>query len=178
MIGLLVDVAVATDGQQQLVRERVYHGDAHAVQTAGHLVGVVIEFAAGVQHGHDDLCGGATLFRVNVDRNAAAVVTDGDGTIGVDLDLNIGAVASERLVNGVIDHFEHHVVQARAIIRIADIHPRALADRIQALQYLDIRGVVSIFTHSLLSAFSNVSEILPCSTWNNLQSFASIMSAS
>ncbi|MNJ11611.1 hypothetical protein D3C77_57900 [compost metagenome] len=96
----------------------------------------------------------------------------------MDLDLNIGAVASQSLVNGVIDDLEHHVVQARAIIRIADIHPRALADRIQALQHLDIRGVVSIFTHSLLSAFSNVSEILPCSTWNSLQSLASIMSAS
>lgn len=44
----------------------------------------------------------------------------------MDLDLNIGAVASQSLVNGVIDDLEHHVVQARAIIRIADIHPRRL----------------------------------------------------
>ena len=178
VIGLLVDMAVATDGQQQLVREGVYHGDADTVQAAGDLVGVVVKLAARVQHGHDDFGSGATLFRVDVDRNTTTVVTDGDGAVGMDLDLNIGAVAGQSLVNGVVDDLEHHVVQTRAIIRIADIHPRALADRIQALQYLDIRGVVSIFTHSLLSAFSNVSEILPCSTWNNLQSFASIMSAS
>ena len=65
-IGLLVDMTVAADGQQQLVGERVHDGDAHAVQTAGHLVGVVIEFAAGVQHGHDDFGGRTALFRVDV----------------------------------------------------------------------------------------------------------------
>ena len=178
MIGLLVDVTVTTNGQQQLVREGVNYRDTHAVKAAGYLVGVVIKLTASVQHGHDDLCGGAALLLVHVYRDTPAIVTHRDRTVGMDLDQNIGAVASERLVNGVIDDLEHHVVQTRAIIRIADIHPRALADRIQALQHLDIRGVVSIFTHSLLSAFSNVSEILPCSTWNNLQSFASIMSAS
>jgi hypothetical protein len=130
------------------------------------------------RNGHDDFSGRTTLFRVDVQRNTATVVAHGDGAVGMDLDLDIGAVASQSLVDGVVDDLEHHVVQARSIVRIADIHPRALADRIQALEHLDIRGVVSIFTHSLLSAFSNVSEILPCSTWNSLQSLASIMSAS
>ena len=68
-------MAVATYGQQQLVREGIHHGDTHAVQAAGYLVGVVIEFAAGMQHRHDDFGGGAALLLVHVDRNTPAVVT-------------------------------------------------------------------------------------------------------
>ena len=96
----------------------------------------------------------------------------------MDLDLDIGAVASQSLVDGVVDDLEHHVDAGPIHRPYRRYTSRALADRIQALEHLDIRGVVSIFTHSLLSAFSNVSEILPCSTWNSLQSLASIMSAS
>ena len=67
-------LAVAPDGEFQKIRQRIDHRDADAVQAAGHLVGGVIEFTAGVQHGHDDLGGGSAFFGVNVDRNAAAVV--------------------------------------------------------------------------------------------------------
>ena len=35
------------------------------MQTAGHLCRVVIEFAACVQHGHDDFGGGAALPRMS-----------------------------------------------------------------------------------------------------------------
>ena len=49
-------------------------GNADAVQAAGHFVGVVVEFAARVQHGHDDFGGRAPFVRVDIDRDAAAVV--------------------------------------------------------------------------------------------------------
>ena len=50
-IGLAEDLAVAADLQFQLLRQGVDHRDADAVQTAGDLVGVVVELAAGMQHG-------------------------------------------------------------------------------------------------------------------------------
>ena len=54
------------------------------------------------------------------------------------------AVARQRLVDGVVDHLVDHVVQARAVVGVADIHAGALADRFQPLEDLDRRRVVSV----------------------------------
>jgi hypothetical protein len=51
-------------------------------------------------------------------------------------------MAGERLVDGVVDDFVDHVVQARAVIGVADIHAWALADRVEALEHLDRVGAV------------------------------------
>src|SRR5690606_29503752 len=154
----------AANGHHQLLGERVDHRNAHAVQTTGHLVAVVVELTAGVQHGHDHLGRRHAFFLVDVHRNAATVVAHGDGLIGVDGDADFGAVAGQRFVDGVIHHLEHHVVQAGAVIGVADVHAGAFAHRIKALQYLDIGGVVGVlFAHASLR-WSWV--IRPCSTWN------------
>jgi hypothetical protein len=49
--------AVAADRQAQHLGQRVDAGNAHAVQTAGHLVTVLVEFATGVQFGERDFGG-------------------------------------------------------------------------------------------------------------------------
>ena len=54
--------------------------DPHSVETAGNLVRVVVELAAGVQHRHDDLGGRTSLLFVVVDRDSAPVVRDRDRT--------------------------------------------------------------------------------------------------
>ena len=69
--------------------------------------------------------------------NAAAVVGDGHRAVGVQLHLDRVAVAGERFVDGVVDHLVDHVVQARAVVGVADIHARPLAHRVQAAQHLD-----------------------------------------
>ena len=129
LVLLAVQLAVALDGELQHVRQRVDHRDADAMQAAGDLVRVVVEFTAGVQHGHDDLGRRAVLFLVDVDRDAAAVVGDGDGFVGVDRDDDPVAVAGQRLVDRVVDDLENHVVQAGAVIGVADVHSGALSDR-------------------------------------------------
>jgi hypothetical protein len=78
------------DGQVQDVGQGVDHRHADAVQTAGDLVGTVVELTAGVQHGHDDLGRRPPFFGVDVHRNAAAVVLDRDGLVGVDGDARSG----------------------------------------------------------------------------------------
>ena len=75
-------LAVAPDAQLQPGRQRVDDGDADAVQAARHLVGVLVEFSARMQLGHDDFGGGHAFFRVDVGGDAAAVVGDGDGAVG------------------------------------------------------------------------------------------------
>ena len=54
-IVLLPGGAVAPDFQLQVFAQRVDAGDAHAVQSAGNLVGGRIKFSAGVQRGHHHL---------------------------------------------------------------------------------------------------------------------------
>ena len=47
------------------------------------------------------------------------------------------AMAGQRLVDGVVDDLVDHVVQAGAVVGVADIHARPLAHGIEALQDLD-----------------------------------------
>ena len=51
-------------------------------------------------------------------------------------------MARQRLVDGVVDHLVDHVVQAGAVVGVADIHAGALAHRVEAPQHLDRVGSV------------------------------------
>ncbi len=113
------------------------------MQAAGYLVGIVVELPACVEHGHDDLGGGTAFLRVDVHGDATAVVLDRDGPVRMDGDGDFRAIIGQGLVDGIIHHLEHHVVQAGTVIGVADVHTRAFANRIQPFQYLDIRGIVA-----------------------------------
>ena len=75
-----VELLAARDLDLEPRGQRVHHGHADAVQAAGGLVDLGVEFAAGVQRAHDDFERGfLRKFRMRIDRNAAAVVGDGRG---------------------------------------------------------------------------------------------------
>ena len=114
------------------------------MQAAGNLVAVLVELAAGVQTGQHDFGGRHTLFDVHIGRDAAAVVADGDAAVPIERQRTAGGEPGLRFVDGVVDDLERHVVQAGAVIGVADIHARALADGFQALEHGDRRGVVSV----------------------------------
>ncbi|CAM5290421.1 hypothetical protein RLIN73S_04688 [Rhodanobacter lindaniclasticus] len=151
---LLVLVTVAMNGQPQVLAQRVHHRDAHAVQATGDLVGVGVELAARMQHRHHHLGGGAVLLGMHVHRDATTIVGHADRAILVDRDQDLVAVAGQRLVDRVVDDLEHHVVQTGAVIGVADVHPRALAHRFQALQDLDVAGVVMRFVDGFVHALT------------------------
>ncbi len=149
----LVHLAVAADGQAQPFGQRVDAGHAHAVQAARDLVRVLVELAAGVQLGHDDFRRAAVEFVVLVDgrRDAAAVVGHGDGVVGVDRDDDVVAIAGQGFVDGVVDDFEHHVVQAGAVGRVADVHAGALAHGLQPFEHLDrVSAVAAVLGSGVL----------------------------
>ena len=135
-------LAVAPDRQLEPARERVDDRDADAMQAARHLVGVLVELTAGVQLGHDDLGRRDAFALVDVGRDAAPVVTHGARAVRIERDHHFLGVARERLIDGVVDDLVDHVVEAGAVIRIADIHARTLANGIEALEDLDRFGVV------------------------------------
>jgi hypothetical protein len=127
-----------------VIRQRVDDRDADAVQAAGGLVGLARELAARVERAEDDLERGLVgELRVRVDGDAAPVVADRDGVVGVQLHLDAGGVARHGLVHGVVEHFGHEVVQ-RAFVGAADIHAGALAHGLQPLEHLDGGGVVAV----------------------------------
>src|SRR6202000_1079175 len=98
---------------------RVDAGHAHAVQAARHLVAVLVELAAGVQLGQRDLGGRALglvlVVHLHAGGDAAAGVDDRDRVVGVDGDGDVVAVASQGLVDRVVDDLEDEVVQAGAV---------------------------------------------------------------
>jgi hypothetical protein len=139
----VVFLAISPDAQVEPVGERVDDRHADAVQPARDLVAVLVELAAGMELGHDDLGRRDPFLGVDVGGDAAAVVGDRDRGIVVDDDGDGVGMAGERLVDAVVDDLVDHVVQARAVVGVADIHPRTLAHRVQALENLDrIRAVV------------------------------------
>src|SRR5699024_9327443 len=106
-------------------RERVHHGDADPVQTAGDRVAAAAELAARVQDGHDHLDGGPALGRMDVDGDAAPVVDDPQTAVRLQHHVDPVAVAGERLVDRVVDDLVHEVVQSSLPGR-SDVHAGAL----------------------------------------------------
>ena len=135
--------AVAADLDVELLRERVDDRDADAVEAAGDLVAAAVaELAAGVQDRQDDLDGGLALLLHRRDGDAAAVVDHGDRVVRVDRHLDAVAVAGERLVDGVVHDLVDQVMEPAHTGR-ADVHARALAHGLEALEDGDVLGVVA-----------------------------------
>ena len=137
-------MTVPIDLDHQTLGQRVDDADAHTVQTAGDLVALAAELAAGVEHGQHHL--GRTLAlvragRIRVDGDAASTVFHPTATVGLEHDVDPIAVPRHRLVDGVVDHLPDEVVQPGQAGR-TDVHAGPLADRVEALEDLDVLGAV------------------------------------
>jgi hypothetical protein len=108
-----------------------------AMETTRDLVGALAEFAPGVEIGHHQLQGGHLVLDVHIDRNAAAVILNGDGTVAMEAHADVFAVPREGLVDGVVDNFKDTVMEA-AFVGITDVHIGPFADPFQTLQFLDL----------------------------------------
>ena len=64
-------------------------------------------------------------------------------------------MAGQRLVDGVVDDLVDHVVQAGAVVGVADIHAGALAHRIEAAQHLDRIGAIIVDVAGLIGGRRN-----------------------
>ena len=81
---------------------------------------------------------------MDVHRDAAAVIRDADRAVVMDGDLDVVAKTRQGFVDGVVHHLEHHVMQAGAVVRVADVHAGTFADSFQPLQNLDAAGIVNV----------------------------------
>ena len=76
-----------------------------------------------------------------VDRDAAAIVGDGEPVARLERHLDAVGVARHRLVHAVVEHLGGEMVQ-RPLVGAADIHAGPPPDRLQPLEHLDRMGVV------------------------------------
>ena len=136
--------ALAPDLKIQPFGQSIDYGHPHSMQAAGDLVGVLVEFAARMQLRHDHLGGRDTFFGMDRNRDTAAVVLHGYRTIGVERHSDAVTVAGQGFIDGIVHHLENHVMEAGAVIGIADIHPRPLAHGIESLQDLDGFGIIGL----------------------------------
>jgi hypothetical protein len=80
---------------------------------------------------------------VRIDRDAAAIVGDGQEAVGGKFDIDEGGVAGHRLVHRIVDDLGEEMVQ-RLLVGAADIHARPPAHRLQPFEHLDMAGVVAL----------------------------------
>ncbi len=147
-----VHLAVAFDEHFQLFRQGVDHRHADAVQTAGELVVLVGEFAAGVQRRQDHFHARLLLHRVRVHGHAPAVVFHFHATVLEQGDANAFGVSGQRLVHGVVHHFLDQVVGTAGV----GVHTRAFTHRLQARKDLDILGGIGVGHKSLIGMNSGI----------------------
>ena len=134
-------LAISPHRQLELLGQGVHARDADTMQAARHFVRILVKLATGMQLGHHDL-GGAPLglmfvIPFNAGRDTTTVVCNRDGIIGVNRDVDFGTVTCQRLIDGVVEHLEHQMMQAGAIGRVTNIHAGALADSFQTFENLN-----------------------------------------
>ena len=133
----LVEPSVADRAHEKEFREGVDRLRADAVEADGEFEDIVIIFAAGVHH--------RNTFDHFVERNAAAVVPDGD-TAFLNGQFDSPAVAHDELVDAVVDDLLDEdvdaVVGVRTIAHAPDVHTGPEPDVFQRRKGLDRTAVV------------------------------------
>ena len=143
LVGLSEPLALTVDLSDQFLGQCVDDGDTHAVESSGDLVAVLVELTAGVQVGQTHLECGFTLFLVDSGGDTPSVIDDGYGSILVDYDIDLGGETCHDLVDSVIHHLVHHVVES-ARIGGSDVHTRPFPDRFQTFECHDAVRIVTL----------------------------------
>ena len=134
--GDLRDLAFTPHAHFEAFRQRIGHAHAHAVQATRKAVGAartLVELAAGVQLGEDDLHHRPTFIGMQSERDSAPVVLHAHRTVGVERHVDALTVACERLVCGVVDHLLHDVQRVVG----PGVHARTLLHWLESLEDAD-----------------------------------------
>src|ERR1700730_4551344 len=145
LVVLVINLAVLADLDFELHAQCVNHRSPDAMQTAGNLVRAAIEFAARMQDRVHDFEGVALLRRMRSDRNSATVIFDRNAIVAQNLDVDLGAMTGQRLVNRVIDDLRDQMMET-ALGGVADVHAGALANRLETLENPDGLSAVTVGT--------------------------------
>ena len=101
------------------------------MQTARNFVAAAAKLTPGVQYGHDHFQGRFFLLGMDIHRDAAAVIFDGQAAVGVDGDRDLVANSGQSFINRVINHFVYQMVKSFQI-RPTHVHTWAAANSFEA----------------------------------------------
>ena len=126
----------------QIVGKCIHTGHTHTVETTGHLVAVLAELTAGMEHRQNDLESRTVLLLVHAGRNTSAIVLYCDGIVFVDEYFDVGTIACKSLVDTVVNHLIHKMMET-PFTDITDVHRRSLPHGLKTFQNLNtVRGVL------------------------------------
>src|SRR5579863_5156020 len=80
---------------------------------------------------------------MQIDGNPAPVIFYRNPILAENHHVDFGTKAGQRLINGVIDDFGHQMMES-ALGGVADIHARALADRLEPFEHADRVSAVAV----------------------------------
>ncbi len=113
-------------------------------------VGALVELGPGAHGGEHDLQRRFAILGAYVHRDAAAIVRDAERAVRMNLDLDVLAMAGQRLIDAVVHKLVDEVMQSLGP-RIADVHAGPLADMGGVAQHLDVFAGVGVGSGVLLS---------------------------
>ena len=107
---LVINLTVFIDSYIQLSRQSIYNRRTNAVQTTRYLVATSAKFTSGMEHCEDRLNSWATRSFLNINRNTASIINNGNRIICLNENFNFIRKSCQRLVNRVIDNFPHQMM--------------------------------------------------------------------
>jgi hypothetical protein len=116
-ISVTVNLSVFSDLNNHFGREGIHYGSTYTVQTAGYLIDGVAEFTAGVQNRVNNTHGRDFFGRMDVHRDTAAVVGNGNTAVLLKYDVNPVAVACQMFID--IDS-----AKMQKMVFMPNFHPR------------------------------------------------------
>ena len=128
--------------RDELLRQRVDHAGADAVEAARGLVVALLELPAGVERGEDHLDGALLRLRMLVNRYAPPVICNRDrAAIVMKRHDDVRGVPVHRLVYGVVENLPDQVMEA-CRSDSADVHAGTFSDGLEAFEDCDVfRGI-------------------------------------
>jgi len=134
-VGLMIDLAIAVDFHFKKSGKRIDHRYAYSMKSAGNLVGIIIEFSAGMKLGHDNFHRRHPFSFMNTDRNAATVVHHTDAVVLVNNDLDGVADSGHGFIDAVVHNLVDQVMKPFEV-HVSDIHGGSFSNSLKPLEYL------------------------------------------
>ena len=94
-----------------------------------------------MKHSKNNLNGRYALLRMDSDGDSASVIGYCDAVVGIDVNLNLRAIAGKCLVNRVVNYLIYKVMKSRRGGG-TDLHSRTLAYRLKSFEYLYLVFVI------------------------------------
>ena len=137
----VIHFAVAIYLHLEPLGKRVHTLGTYTMQTAGILISPLAKLAAGMEIRQNQLHRRDLELGMYIYRDTASIIFDRNRAVHMDRDYDLLAEAGQMLVDRVIQHLKHTMMQT-VFIRVANVHSWALANSLQTLQFINLGSVI------------------------------------